>query len=77
MKRGKFILTVLALYPMSILARIKTLVMRTEKGFKVASGKSRFGESYKMKGVTLNVLDIKVSSKDTDGKDTDGELAIF
>jgi quercetin dioxygenase-like cupin family protein len=72
MKRGKFIFTALALYPVSLLARIKTFVMRTDKGFKVTSGESRIGEHYKMKGVTLNVLDVKVS-----GKDTDGDLAIF
>ena len=46
--------------------------MRTEKGFKVNSDESRFGTHYKMKGVTLNTLDIKVS-----GKDTDNEVAVF
>lgn len=39
---------------------------RTNKGFKVNSGEARNGVHYKMKGVTLNVLDIKISSKDTD-----------
>jgi len=37
--------------------------MRTEKGFKVNSGETRFGTHYKMKGVTLNTLDIKISGK--------------
>jgi len=46
--------------------------MRTNKGFKVPSGESRFGVHYKMKGVTLNILDIKIS-----GKDTDYDLAVF
>jgi quercetin dioxygenase-like cupin family protein len=46
--------------------------MRTEKGFKVAAGEGRFGEHFKMKGVTLNVLDVKISAKDTDG-----DLAVF
>ncbi|NCU35222.1 cupin domain-containing protein [Candidatus Falkowbacteria bacterium] len=46
--------------------------MRTNKGYRVASGEARFGTHYKMKGVTLNTLDIKIS-----GKDTDGELAVF
>lgn len=46
--------------------------MRTGKGFKVGSGEARFGEHYKMKGVTLNTLDIKIS-----GEDTNGELAVF
>jgi hypothetical protein len=45
---------------------------RQHKGFKVNSGEARFGIHYKMKGVTLNVLDIKISSKDTDG-----EIAVF
>lgn len=45
---------------------------RTDKGFKVKSGESRSGVHLKMKGVTLNVLDIKISSKDTDGA-----LAVF
>jgi len=46
--------------------------MRTEKGFTVKSGEARFGEHYKMKGVTLNILDLKIS-----GSDTENELAIF
>lgn len=46
--------------------------MRTNKGFKVNSNEARFGVHYKMKGVTLNTLDIKIS-----GKDTDGDLAVF
>jgi quercetin dioxygenase-like cupin family protein len=46
--------------------------MRTVKGFKVFTGEARFGEHYKMKGVTVNTLDIKISSSDTDG-----DLAVF
>ncbi len=46
--------------------------MKTEKGFKINAGEGRFGEHFKMKGVTLNILDLKISSKDNDG-----ELAIF
>ena len=45
---------------------------RTVKGFAVKSGESRSGQHLKMKGVTLNVLDLKISSKDTDGA-----LAVF
>ena len=41
--------------------------MRTDKGFAIEAGKARFGDSFQMKGVTLNLLDLKVSSKDTDG----------
>lgn len=73
MKRGKFILTALAIIPITAFAKLTTKIMtRTSKGFKVNSGEARFGIHYKMKGVTLNVLDIKISSKDTDG-----ELAVF
>ncbi len=54
-------------------AKIKSILhMRTEKGFKVESGEARFGIHYKMKGVTLNTLDIKIS-----GKDTENDLAVF
>ncbi|HDS07696.1 MAG TPA: cupin domain-containing protein [Bacteroides sp.] len=45
---------------------------RSGKGFKVKSGEARFGIHYKMKGVTLNTLDIKIS-----GKDTENALAVF
>lgn len=44
----------------------------TYQGFKVKAGEARFGKHYKMKGVTLNLLDIKISSKDTNG-----DLAVF
>ncbi len=44
----------------------------TGEGFKVKSGEARFGVHYKMKGVTLNMLDIKIS-----GKDTENQLAVF
>ncbi len=68
MKQGKFILTSLVYYPVSILDKIKIKVnMRTDKGFKVNSGESRFGEHFKMKGVTLNILDVKISTKDSNG----------
>lgn len=46
--------------------------MRSEKGFKVNAGEGRFGKRFKMKGVTLNLLDVKISSKDTGGA-----LAVF
>ena len=73
MKRGTFILSALALFPLSIFAKIKTnIFMRTEKAFKVKAGEARFGEHYKMKGVTLNNLDIKIS-----GTDTENDLAVF
>ncbi len=73
MRRRRYIWTALALFPLSSFARMSTNIMeRTKKGFKVKSGEARYGKHYKMKGVTLNVLDIKISSKDTDG-----DLAVF
>lgn len=73
MKRRYFIITTLAAFPMLAFAKFKSfLPMRTDKGFKVNSGEARFGIHYKMKGVTLNTLDIKIS-----GKDTENDLAVF
>jgi quercetin dioxygenase-like cupin family protein len=76
MKRRNFILTTfttLAAMPVFGFSQFKTLsAMRTNKGFKVGSGEARYGMHYKMKGVTLNTLDIKIS-----GQNTDGELAVF
>lgn len=73
MKRRYFILTILAAFPMLAFTKIKSIVMmRTDKGFKVNSGEARFGTHYKMKGVTINTLDIKIS-----GKDTGNDLAVF
>ncbi|MBC7417252.1 MAG: hypothetical protein H7325_03750 [Pedobacter sp.] len=52
---------------------MKSLItMRTDKGFKVNSGEARFGIYYKIKGVTVNTLDVKISSKDTEN-----DLAVF
>jgi quercetin dioxygenase-like cupin family protein len=41
--------------------------MRTDKGFIVKSDEARFGERLKMKGITVNTLDLKISSSDTNG----------
>jgi quercetin dioxygenase-like cupin family protein len=72
-KHKHFILKILAALPILIFCKIKSLVsMRMNKGFKVNSGEARFGTHYKMKGVTLNTLDIKIS-----GKDTKNDLAVF
>ncbi len=71
MKRSNFILKALSIFPLITFNRMN-IMTRTNKGFKVSSGEARFGTHYKMKGVTLNVLDIKISSKDTDG-----DLAVF
>lgn len=73
MKRERFILTALAFIPLTTFAKLTSKIMaRTNKGFKVSSGEARFGEHYKMKGVTLNNLDIKIS-----GTDTEHDLAVF
>lgn len=73
MKRGNFILTALSLLPLTALAKMRLpLFTRTGKGFKVSAGEARFGEHYKMKGVTQNTLDIKIS-----GADTENDLAVF
>ncbi len=74
MKRRHLLFTLLAALPLSLIAKTVTwkFDMRTDKGFKVNSGDARFGKHYKMKGVTLNILDIKIS-----GSDTDNDLAVF
>lgn len=73
MKRRRFILSALVFYSITLLAKLKgNSIMRTDKGFKINTGEARFGKHYKMKGVTSNTLDIKIS-----GKDTDGDLAVF
>ena len=74
MKRRHLLITLLAALPLSLIAKPVTwkFDMRTDKGFKVNSGEARFGKHYKMKGVTLNILDIKIS-----GSDTENDLAVF
>lgn len=73
MKRRFFLLANLAFLPMVLWGKShKPIKRRPTKGFKVGAGEARFGQHYKMKGVTLNVLDIKIS-----GQDTDGDLAVF
>lgn len=68
MKRKRFIATVLSLIPISLFPRMKTMAKPTSiKGFKVNSGEARNGMHYEMKGVTLNKLDCKISSFDTNG----------
>ncbi len=68
MKRKRFIATALALVPISLFPKMISLAKSTSmKGFKVSSGEARNGIHYEMKGVTLNQLDCKVSSFDTDG----------
>ena len=73
MKRVHFILSAFAVFPLSAFSKISGKITTSiSKAFKVNSGEARFGEHFKMKGVTLNVLDSKISSKDTNG-----DLAVF
>src|SRR6186713_624559 len=73
MKRGTFVLSALTVFAAGLFTKVKANILpRTGKGFKVQSGEARFGEHYKMKGVTLNNLDIKIS-----GADTENDLAVF
>ncbi|HEX7358074.1 MAG TPA: cupin domain-containing protein [Ignavibacteriaceae bacterium] len=73
MNRKKFVLTTFSLAALTFFTNFRSkIVTKIYKGFKVNAGEARFGKHLKMKGVTLNVLDLKVSSKDTDGA-----LAVF
>ena len=67
MKRLTFLSGAVLLLPMRTLARLKLAYMRATKGFKVATGESRSGAHWKMKGVTLNLLDLKIAAADTAG----------
>ncbi len=71
MKRGNFILSFLSAISFTTFGKTK-MQERNTAGFKVGAGEARFGESFRMKGVTLNVLDNKISSTDTNG-----DLAVF
>jgi quercetin dioxygenase-like cupin family protein len=72
MNRSKFLLALLAPLPLSALARGKDRPPGGDKGFKVGAGEGRTHGHIQLKGVNANVLDLKVS-----GKDTNGALAIF
>lgn len=73
MERRNFVWATIAAVPLSAYSRIRAaLFFRASQGFMVPAGKARFGVHYKMKGVTSNTLDIKIS-----GRDTDGDLAVF
>jgi quercetin dioxygenase-like cupin family protein len=72
MKRNKFIAAVLSMVPIAALAKARFPSWPGGKGFKVAEGEGRYHGHIQLKGVNANILDVKVS-----GKDTDGGLAIF
>ncbi len=74
MKRNNFILSALAatIAPWTVFSQNKRKMKRADRGFKVKEGEGRFHGHIKLKGVNQNVIDIKVS-----GKDTDGDLLVF
>jgi quercetin dioxygenase-like cupin family protein len=72
MKRSKFLLTLISSIPFTALANYKERQTREDKGFKVNAGEGRTHGHIQLKGVNANILDLKVS-----GKDTNGALAIF
>ncbi len=68
MRRGRFILTTILTLILPFLSKtFGANIQNIQKGFRIKSGESRTGKHLKMKGVTLNVLDLKISSKDTNG----------
>lgn len=74
MKRKTFFTAIMALIVLPLLSfsRLKGLFYRGDKGFKIPAGEGRIHGHIQLKGVNSNILDVKIS-----GKDTDGDLAIF
>lgn len=72
MKRRKFLQASLAATPLAASARLSIPTERKNKGFKVNAGEGRFHGHIQLKGPNPNIIDIKVS-----GKDTDGDLIIY
>ena len=72
--RRRFLFESLTILVGSSIAKVKKSEMwrRAISGFKVNAGEARPNGHYRMKGVTLNVLDVKISAKDTDG-----DIAVF
>ncbi len=72
MKRRKFIQAALATAPLTTIDPPLAIPERAEKGFKISKGEGRYHGHIQLKGVNANILDVKVS-----GKDTNGALAVF
>jgi quercetin 2,3-dioxygenase len=70
MQRRNFIQATLAAFPMIGTSTKISDKTRTAKSFTVGSGKDRFNQPIKYRGVNPN--DVKISSKDTDG-----QLSVF
>ncbi len=58
--------------PLAARAQTKKISVEKGKAFKAAAGEGRIHGHLRLKGVNENILDLKVS-----GKDTDGRLAIY
>jgi quercetin dioxygenase-like cupin family protein len=74
MKRNRFLATLVGLsaLPMAFGSQVRDTEVRTESGFKISAGEGRLHGHLKLKGVNSNILDLKVS-----GKDTAGGMAVF
>ena len=72
MNRRIFFNSTLAFAPIAINPRLLTQRDRSLKGFKINAGEGRYHGHIQLKGVNSNIMDVKVS-----GKDTNGDLAIF
>ena len=72
MKRRKFIQTTLAAAPLAASSQPRPTADRSPKGFKIKQGEGRYHDHIQLKGVNSNILDVKIS-----GKDTNGDLAVF
>lgn len=74
MKRNKFIVALATLSAVgpAVFSKPAKKNSPPKKGFKIPKGEGRFHGHIKLKGVNSNILDVKIS-----GKDTDGALAVF
>jgi quercetin dioxygenase-like cupin family protein len=74
MKRNYFILSALAaaIAPWTAFSQSRRKMKRADRGFKINAGEGRLHGHIKLKGVNQNIIDIKIS-----GKDTDGDLLLF
>lgn len=74
MQRKEFIAAsfLAAFLPATAYSKSVKKIIRPGKGFKIKAGEGRLHGHLKLKGVNANVMDVKIS-----GKDTDGDLALF
>ncbi len=72
MKRRKFVQASLLGTPFATTFSLQRIEDRDSKGFKIESGEGRYHGHIQLKGVNVNILDVKIS-----GKDTNGDLAVF